>query len=160
MWCILAVALTLIAVAVIIGAWKDKKDEKTTYGTQFRIVELKNGMYEVQQFRCKWNGLDSLKEWARPEDDRTNIFNTLEEARAYKARLVADMRAQSQYNLLLRTGKKPLTYVYLAPAPKFQHLSSTYVRQFIQYCTPAQLVDLYERELHGFPAETLYNLYK
>lgn len=69
-------------------------------------------------------------------------------------------RAQSQYNLLLRTGKKPLTYVYLAPNPKFQHLSSTYVRQFIQYCTPAQLVDLYERELHGSPAETLYNLYK
>lgn len=69
-------------------------------------------------------------------------------------------RAQSQYNLLLRTGKKPLTYVYFAPHPKFQHLSSTYVRQFIQYCTPAQLVDLYERELHGSPAETLYNLYK
>lgn len=69
-------------------------------------------------------------------------------------------RAQNQYNLLLRTGKKPLTYVYLAPNPKFQHLSSTYVRQFIQYCTPAQLVDLYERVLHGSPAETLYNLYR
>lgn len=69
-------------------------------------------------------------------------------------------RAQSQYNLLLRTGKKPLTYVYLAPAPKYQHLSSTCVRQFIQYCTPAQLVNLYEGELHGSPAETLYNLYK
>lgn len=69
-------------------------------------------------------------------------------------------RAQSQYNLLLHTGKKPLTYVYLAPNPKFQHLSSTYVRQFIQYCTPAQLVDLYESVLRGSPAETLYNLYK
>lgn len=69
-------------------------------------------------------------------------------------------RVQSQYNLLLRTGKKPLTYVYLAPNPKFQHLSSTYVRQFIQYCTPAQLVNLYEGELHGYPAETLYNLYR
>ena len=95
---ILIIAL-VIAVAVIIGAWKDKKDEKTPYGSQFRIVELKNGMYEVQQFRCKWAGLDSLKEWDRPEDDRTNIFNTLEEARAYKARLVADMLEQDGYNI-------------------------------------------------------------
>lgn len=74
--------------------------------------------------------------------------------------------AQREYNLRLqqplnlRRNKTPLTYVFFAPNPKFQHLSSTYVRQFIQYCTPAQLVDLYERELHGTPAETLYNLYK
>lgn len=96
MLCIFAVALTLIAVAVIIGAWKDKE---APYGSQFRIVELKNGLYEVQQFRCKWDGLSSLKEWARPKDDRTNIFNTLEEARAYKARLVADMLEQDGYNI-------------------------------------------------------------
>lgn len=96
MWCILAVALTLIAVAVIIGAWKDKE---APYGSQFRIVELKNGLYEVQQFRCKWDGLNSLKEWARPEVDGKNTFHTLDEARAYKARLVEKQAEEDGFNI-------------------------------------------------------------
>lgn len=99
MWCILAVALTLIVVVVIIGVWKDKKAEEAPYGSQFRIVELKNGLYEVQQFRCKWDGLSNLKEWTRPEDDRTNIFNTLDEARSYKERLVARIIEQDGFNI-------------------------------------------------------------
>lgn len=69
------------------------------YGSQFRIVELKNGLYEVQQFRCKWDGLSSLKEWTRPEDDRMNTFNTLEEARDYKERLVARMLEQEGFSI-------------------------------------------------------------
>lgn len=99
MWYIFAVALMLIAVAVIIGAWKDKKAEETPYGSQFRIVELKNGLYEVQQFRCKWDGLSSLKEWTRPEDDGMNTFHTLDEARTYKARLVARMLEQEGFSI-------------------------------------------------------------
>lgn len=96
MWCILAVALTLIAIAVIIGAWKDKE---TPYGSQFRIVELKNGLYEVQQFRCKWDGLSSIKEWDRPEEDGMNTFHTLDEARAYKARLVEKQAEEDGFNI-------------------------------------------------------------
>ena len=99
MWCILAVALTLIAVAVIIGAWKDKKDDTPDYGSQFRIVELKNGLYEVQQFRCKWDGLSSLKEWTRPEDDHMSTFNTLYEARTYKERLVEKQAEEDGFNI-------------------------------------------------------------
>lgn len=99
MWCILAVALTIIAIAVIIGAWKDWKDKKAPYGAQFRIVELKNGLYEVQQFRCKWDGLSSLKEWTRPEDDRMNTFHSLDEARAYKARLVEKQAEEDGFNI-------------------------------------------------------------
>lgn len=96
---ILIIALVLLAVAVIIGAWKDKKAEEAPYGSQFRIVELKNGLYEVQQFRCKWDGLSSLKEWARPEDDHMNTFNTLDEARTYKETLIAKMLEQEGFNI-------------------------------------------------------------
>jgi len=96
---ILIIALVLLAVAVIIGVWKDKKTEKAPYGSQFRIVELKNGLFEVQQFRCRWDGLSNLKEWARPEDDGMNTFNTLDEARAYKAMLVARMLEQEGFNI-------------------------------------------------------------
>jgi hypothetical protein len=99
MWFILAVAITFIAVAVIIGAGKDWKDKKAPYGSQFRIVELKNGLYEVQQFRCKWDGLSSLKEWDRPEDDHMNTFHTLDEARTYKERLVARMLEQEGFSI-------------------------------------------------------------
>lgn len=99
MLCILAVALTLIAVAVIVGVWKDKKDDTPNYGTQFRIVELKNGLFEVQQFRCKWDGLSSLKEWTRPEDDGMNTFNTLDEAKTRKAMLVAKMLEQDGFSI-------------------------------------------------------------
>lgn len=96
---ILIIALVLLAVAVIIGAWKDKKAEKAPYGTQFRIVELKNGLFEVQQFRCKWDGLSSLKEWTRPEDDRMNTFNTLDEARVYKARLIEKQAEEDGFSI-------------------------------------------------------------
>lgn len=96
---ILIIALVLLAVAVIIGAWKDWKEKKAPYGSQFRIVELKNGLYEVQQFRCKCDGLSSLKEWARPEDDRMNTFHTLDEARTYKETLVAKMLEQDGFNI-------------------------------------------------------------
>lgn len=93
------ILIIALAVAVIIGAWKDWKDKKAPYGSQFRIVELKNGLFEVQQFRCKWDGLSSLKEWARPEDDRMNTFHTLDEARTYKATLVAKMLEQDGFNI-------------------------------------------------------------
>ena len=58
-----------------------------------------NGLFEVQQFRCKWDGLSSLKEWSRPEDDRMNTFNTLDEARTYKEVLVAKMLEQEGFNI-------------------------------------------------------------
>ena len=95
---ILIIALVL-AIAVIIGAWKDWKDKKAPYSSQFRIVELKNGLFEVQQFRCKWDGLSSLKEWARPEDDGMNTFHALDEARTYKETLVAKMLEQDGFNI-------------------------------------------------------------
>lgn len=64
-----------------------------------RIVELKNGLFEVQQFRCKCDGLSSLKEWTRPEDDGMNTFHTLDEARTYKETLVAKMLEQDGFNI-------------------------------------------------------------
>lgn len=74
--------------------------------------------------------------------------------------------AQREYNLRLqqplnlRQNKTPLTYVFFAPTPKFAHLSSTYVRQYIQYCTPAQLSDLYCSVLNLESASAIIKKYK
>ncbi len=96
---LICVILVLSITFIIRKALKKPKPAMDPYSQNFRIVELKNGLYEVQQFRCRWDGLSSLKEWARPKDDRTNIFNTLDEARAYKSRLVTDMLEQEGFNI-------------------------------------------------------------
>lgn len=93
---ILAIALIVVGELRLHGIFLD---DTLDYGSQFRIVELKNGLYEVQQFRCKWDGLSSLKEWARPEDDGMNTFHTLDEARTYKEALVAKMLEQDGFNI-------------------------------------------------------------
>ena len=99
---ILIIALVLAIAVIVVGKLRlhgISLDDTPDYGTQFRIVELKNGLFKVQQFRCKWDGLSSLKEWVRPEDDGMNTFHTLDEARTYKARLVAEMLEQDGFNV-------------------------------------------------------------
>lgn len=99
---ILIIALILAIALIVVGELRLHGiflDDSPDYGSQFRIVELKNGLFEVQQFRCKWDGLSSLKEWSRPEDDRMNTFNTLDEARTYKEVLVAKMLEQEGFNI-------------------------------------------------------------
>lgn len=99
---ILIIALVLAIALIVIGELRLHGiflDDTPDYGSQFRIVELKNGLYEVQQFRCKWDGLSSLKEWARPEDDHMNTFHTLDEARTYKETLIAKMLEQEGFNI-------------------------------------------------------------
>lgn len=99
---ILIIALVLAIALIVVGELRLHGifiDDTPDYGSQFRIVELKNGLYEVQQFRCMWDGLSSLKEWTRPEDDGKNTFNTLDEARAYKERLVARMLEQEGFSI-------------------------------------------------------------
>lgn len=99
---ILIIALILAIALIVVGELRLHGifiDDTPDYGSQFRIVELKNGLFEVQQFRCKWDGLSSLKEWARPEDDGMNTFNTLDEARTYKETLVARMLEQEGFNI-------------------------------------------------------------
>lgn len=99
---ILIIALILAIALIVVGELRLHGifiDDSPDYGSQFRIVELKNGLYEVQQFRCTWDGLSSLKEWTRPEDDGKNTFNTLDEARAYKARLVERMLEQEGFSI-------------------------------------------------------------
>ena len=99
---ILIIALVLAIALIVVGELRLHGifiDDSPDYGSQFRIVELKNGLYEVQQFRCKWDGLSTLKEWDRPEDDHVKIFNTLDEAQAYKERLVAKMLEQEGFNI-------------------------------------------------------------
>ena len=62
---ILIIALILAIALIVVGELRLHGifiDDSPDYGSQFRIVELKNGLYEVQQFRCKWDGLSSLKE--------------------------------------------------------------------------------------------------
>lgn len=99
---ILIIALVLAIALIVVGELRLHGifiDDSPDYGSQFRIVELKNGLFEVQQFRCKWDGLSSLKEWARPEDDGKNMFNTLDEARTRKAMLVARMLEQEGFSI-------------------------------------------------------------
>ena len=99
---ILIIALILAIALIVVGELRLHGifiDDSPDYGSQFRIVELKNGLFEVQQFRCKWDGLSSLKEWSRPEDDRMNTFNTLDEARTYTEVLVAKMLEQEGFNI-------------------------------------------------------------
>lgn len=99
---ILIIALVLAIALIVVGELRLHGifiDDSPDYGSQFRIVELKNGLFEVQQFRCKWDGLSSLKEWTRPEDDGKNTFNTLDEARTYKETLVAKMLEQDGFNI-------------------------------------------------------------
>lgn len=93
---ILAIALIVVGELRLHGIFLDDTPD---YGSQFRIVELKNGLFEVQQFRCKWDGLSSLKEWTRPEDDGMNTFHTLDEARTYKETLVAKMLEQDGFSI-------------------------------------------------------------
>lgn len=52
-------------------------------------------------------------------------------------------RAQREYNMRLGQTDFPISYVYLAPDMAMQHLSSTYVRNFVKYCSPLQLCSLY-----------------
>lgn len=92
---IFVLAITFIIKKVL----KKPKPPTDQYSQNFRIVELKNGLYEVQQFRCKWDGLSSLKEWTRPEDDGMNTFHTLDEARTYKETLVAKMLEQDGFSI-------------------------------------------------------------
>jgi hypothetical protein len=99
---ILIIALVLAIALIVVGELHLHGifiDDTPDYGSQFRIVELKNGLYEVQQFRCKWDGLSSLKEWTRPEDDGMNTFHTLDEARVYKARLVEKQTEEDGFNI-------------------------------------------------------------
>lgn len=99
---ILIIALVLAIALIVVGELHLHGiflDDTPDYGSQFRIVELKNGLYEVQQFRCKWDGLSSLKEWTRPEDDGMNTFHTLDEARTYKETLVAKMLEQDGFSI-------------------------------------------------------------
>lgn len=99
---ILIIALILAIAVIVVGELRLHGiflDDSPDYGSQFRIVELKNGLFEVQQFRCKWDGLNSLKEWTRPEDDGMNTFNTLDEARTRKAMLVARMLEQEGFSI-------------------------------------------------------------
>lgn len=99
---ILIIALILAIALIVVGELRLHGiflDDAPDYGSQFRIVELKNGLYEVQQFRCKWEGLSSCKEWTRPEDDHMSTFHTLDEARTYKEVLVAKMLEQDGFNI-------------------------------------------------------------
>jgi len=99
---IFIIALVLAIALIVVGELRLHGifiDDSPDYGSQFRIVELKNGLYEVQQFRCKWDGLSSHKEWDRPEDDHMNTFHTLDAARTYKERLVARMLEQEGFNI-------------------------------------------------------------
>ena len=99
---ILIIALVLAIAVIVVGKLRlhgISLDDTPDYGTQFRIVELKNGLFEVQQFHVDTYGMVPHKEWARPEDDRMNTFNTLDEARTYKAELVAKMLEQDGFNI-------------------------------------------------------------
>ena len=58
-------------------------------------------------------------------------------------------RSQREYSMRLGNPGFPVSYVYLAPDVSLDYLSSTYVRNFIRYCTPLQLGTLYNSTLFG-----------
>lgn len=58
-------------------------------------------------------------------------------------------RSQREYAMRLGKPGFPVSYVYLAPDVSLDYLSSTYVRNFIKYCTPLQLGVLYNSTLFG-----------
>lgn len=58
-------------------------------------------------------------------------------------------RSQREYSMRLGNPGFPVSYVYLAPDVSLDYLSSTYVRNFIKYCTPLQLGALYNSTLFG-----------
>ena len=92
----------VIALGLVIGVgsiilplvfYSRRKNTGTT--EEFRIVELRNGLYRVEQFRARTYGWDTKKEWGRPDDVRNSTFNTLAEAQAHKRRL-EERRAENE----------------------------------------------------------------
>lgn len=57
--------------------------------------------------------------------------------------------AQREYSMRLGLVEFPVSYVYLAPDLSMRHFSSTYVRNFIAYCAPMQLCNLYNSTVLG-----------
>ena len=52
-------------------------------------------------------------------------------------------RAQCEYNQVLSDEPANINYVYFTPSKHVEHLSSTFVRQFVKYATFEKMVNLY-----------------
>ena len=95
----LVIGVGSVILPIVYHSRRKPPDSREDRGGEFRIVELQNGLFEVQQLRVKAHGWDLHKEWGRPKGDKMNTFNTLDEARAYRASLVADMLEQDGFNM-------------------------------------------------------------
>ncbi len=74
-------------------------------------------------------------------------------------------RSQREFAMRLDSPGFPVSYVYLAPDMSMDHFSSTYIRNFIKYCTPIQLCNLYNcthmQDVLGYgTAKDIIKLYK
>ena len=74
------------------GARKDSKPAGNKYDSVFRIVELQNGMYRVEQ-------LSYWTEWSIPSGIGPYNFDTLEEAQARKEQLIAELAKCDGYRV-------------------------------------------------------------
>lgn len=69
-------------------------------------------------------------------------------------------RAQQQYNEVLSDEPANINYVYFAPPKHSEHLSSTFVRQFIQYATLDKFQSLYFLGGWGSFPDTITEIFK
>ena len=75
------------------GSRKDNEPAGNKYDSVFRIVELQNGKYRVEQLSY-WTD-----EWSIPSSLGPYTFDTLEEAQARKAQLIADLMKADGYRV-------------------------------------------------------------
>ena len=75
------------------GSRKDSKPADNKYDRVFRIVELQNGTYRVEQLSY-WTD-----EWSIPSGIGPYNFDTLEEAQSRKEQLIAELVKRDGYRV-------------------------------------------------------------
>lgn len=90
---LLAVGFIVVALLPTRGSRKDSKPAGNKYDSVFRIVELQNGMYRVEQLSY-WTD-----EWSIPSGIGPYNFDTLEEAQVRKVQLIAELAERDGYRV-------------------------------------------------------------
>jgi len=90
------IVLSAFAGTICICTWTHRKEtgsKPERLDDQYRIVELHNGKYRVEQYRYWYN------DWGTPEDIGEYVFDTLDAARNRKNSLVARMSERAGYRM-------------------------------------------------------------
>ena len=94
--CFIILVLGVVVGTIWICTWPYRQEVRSKpdrLDDQYRIVELHNGKYRVEQYRY-WSN-----DWGAPEDIGEDIFDTLEEAQNRKNSLVARMSERAGYRM-------------------------------------------------------------